>query len=283
MHKTITVAMAAASLLGLSACKQTTTGNETASANAGMATAPAAAGEGISGTWKADIDSVQFDQKPDQYLLQAGQYSCKTCVPSVTVAADGAFHPVKTPFADQLSVKVVDDHNVVRTANKGGRQVGETKMTVSADGNTLTQAFTDSSVANAPPGKGEIIETRAAPAPAGAHAVSGQWKPTKLANFNPEALTVTFNLAGDMVNMSSPSGVSYDAKLGGPAVPIKGDNSGTTAAVKKVGDNAYEESDMRDGKVVSVTTFTVGTDGKLHAVSEDKTNGSTTKWTATRA
>ena len=105
----------------------------------------------------------------------------------------------------------------------------------------------------------------------------------QLANFNPEALTLAFNVEGDMVHMSSPAGVSYDAKLGGPAVPIKGDPAGTTASVKKVGDNSYEETDMRGGKVVSVTTFTVGTDGKLNVVNVDKTNGSTNKWTATRA
>ena len=111
--------------------------------------ATAAAASAIDGTWKADIDSVQFDQKPDEMLLQAGQYSCQSCVPSVAVAADGAFHPVATPYADSVAVKVVDDHNVTRTSKKGGRQIGETKMTVSADGNSLTQAFVDTSVAGA--------------------------------------------------------------------------------------------------------------------------------------
>ena len=54
MHKTITVAMAAASLLALTACKQTTVGgNEAANATSGNATA--AAGEGVNGTWKADL------------------------------------------------------------------------------------------------------------------------------------------------------------------------------------------------------------------------------------
>ena len=113
--------------------------------------------------------------------------------------------------------------------------------------------------------------------------LSGLWKPGKLSNFNAEALTFTYKVDGDMFHYSSPSGYSYDAKLDGPDVPIKGDIAGTTAAVKKVGDNAYEETDKRDGKVVSVTTFTVAADGKLNVASEDKTNGSTTKWSATRS
>jgi len=272
--------MAAVSLLALAGCRQTTVGgNEAASENAAAQTAVAGS---IDGTWKADIDSVTFEGKPDEYLLQAGQYSCKSCVPSYTVAADGAFHAVSLPYADNVSVKIDDDHNLTRTAKKGGRQVGQTKMTVSADGNTLTGAFTDTSAPDAPPSKGEYTETRVSPAPAGAHAVSGQWKPGKLANFNAEALTFTYKVDGDTFHYSSPSGYSYDAKLDGPDVPIKGDIANTTAAVKKAGDNSYQETDKRDGKVISVTTYTVGADGKLSVVAEDKTNGTTTKWSATK-
>jgi hypothetical protein len=57
---------------------------------------------------------------------------------------------------------------------------------------------------------------------------------------------------------------------------------GATASVKKVGDNSYQETDKRDGKVVSVTTFTVGADGKLNVTSEDKRNDSTMKYLANR-
>ena len=119
-------------------------------------------------------------------------------------------------------------------------------------------------------------------APAGAHAVSGQWKIAKLANFNPESLTVTYKVEGDTLHYSSPSGYSFDAKIGGPDVPIKGDIGGTTASVTKNGDS-YVETDKRDGKVISVTTFTPGSDGKLNFVSEDKTNGSKTSWTSTKS
>jgi len=282
MRMTLTAALAAASLVALAGCKQTTVaGNEAAASESANAAAPAAAGS-IDGTWKADIDSVQFSQKPDEYLLQGGQYSCKSCVPSFTVAADGAFHPVSLPYADSYAVKVVDDHNIVRTQKKGGRQVGETKLTISADGNTLTGSFNDTSVANAPPSKGEFTETRVGPAPAGAHSVSGQWKTSKLANFNAEQLTTTYKVDADTLHMSSPSGYSYDAKLDGPDVPIKGDIAGTTASVKKLADGSYQETDKRDGKVVGLATFVAATDGKLHVVSEDKLAGSKFTYTATK-
>jgi hypothetical protein len=275
MHKTITVAMAAASLLALAACKQTTA-NGNASSNASAA----AAGEGINGTWKTDLSSVKIDAKPDQYLLKAGQFSCSTCTPPLTVAADGAFHPVTRPFADHIAVKVDDDHNVTRTSQKGGKTTGEAKYTVSADGNTLTVNFQN--MAGAKTVSGMFTEARVAPAPAGAHAMSGSWKPNKFNNVSDEGLTVTFNLEGDTLHMSAPTGQSYDAKLDGPDVPIKGDISGTTASVKKLADNSYQETDKRDGKVIDVITMTIGADGKMTGKDENKQDGSTTTWVASK-
>jgi hypothetical protein len=199
------------------------------------------------------------------------------------LAADGAFHAVTgRPYADSIAVKVDDDHSVTRTDKKGDKVTSEGKYHVSDDGKTLTIDFTDSSTPNAPPVKGTFTETRVAPAPAGAHAISGSWKPEKYNNINDEALTVTYKVDGDILHMSSPAGQSYDAKLDGTDTPIKGDIGGTTASVKKVGDNTYEETDKRGGKVISVATITVAPDGKLNVSSEDKRNGSTMKYVANR-
>jgi len=249
----------------------------------GNAAASSAAATGIDGTWKADLSSVQIDQKPDQLLLKAGQYSCATCTPPLTVAADGAFHAVTgRSYSDQMSVKADDDHNVTTSSRKGGRDVGQAKYSVSADGKTLTVSFTDSSVANTKPVTGSYTETRVADAPAGAHAISGSWKLDKYNNVSDEGLTVTYKVDGDTLHMSSPVGTSYDAKLDGSDAPIKGDIGGTTASVKKLGDDSYQETDKRGGKVVGVSTFTVGADGKLAVTSEDKLAGSSMKYTADR-
>ena len=281
MHKAIMVALAGASLLTLSACKQTTTGgNEASNGPAENASSTAATGVGINGTWKADVNSVAFEQKPDEFLLQGGQYSCKSCVPPITVSADGVFHPITAPYADSMSVKVLDDHNVVTAAKKGGKQVGETKLSVSPDGNTLTGSFTDTSGPNT--ATGTFVETRVSAAPAGSHAISGQWKPSKLQNFNTAALTFTYKVDGDTLHSSSGTGQSYDAKFGGGDVPIKGDIAGTTASVKKTGDNSFEETDKRGGKVVSVFNFSVDANGVGHGVYENKENASKVTYTATR-
>ncbi|MFL6740837.1 MAG: hypothetical protein ACJ8FG_04425, partial [Sphingomicrobium sp.] len=257
--------LAAASLLALAACNQA---------------APEAKAAAIDGTWKADVDSVQFDQKPDEMLLQAGQYSCKSCVPAVTVPADGAFHPITAPYADSLSVKVVDDHTIVRASKKGAKPMGETKVSVSPDGNTLTGSFTDTSGSTT--ATGTFVETRVGAAPAGAHAISGQWKPSKLQDFNAAALTFTYKVDGDTLHSTSGTGQSYAAKFDGPDVPIKGDDAGTTAAVKKTGDNSFVETDKRGGKVVGVFNFSVDSSGVGHGVYENKEDGSKVTYTARR-
>jgi hypothetical protein len=279
MRKTIAAGLAAASLIALAGCRQTTAGGNEAGGNA---TATAAATT-IDGTWKADVATAKWDQKPDEYLLQNGKYDCKTCTPPLSVAADGAFHDVTGhPYYDSTSVKVVDD-KTVQIANKlKGRDTGGSTNTVSADGKTLTIDFKDASVPNAPPTTGHFEETRVGPAPPGAHAISGQWKPAKAENINAEALTLTFKADSDMFHMSSPSGVSYDAKLDGTDTPIKGDPAGTTASVKKLSDTSYEETDKRGGKVVWVGTYTVGADGKLSVASENKLDGSKFSYSANK-
>jgi len=278
MRKTLIAAVAAASIISIAACNKQPADNA-ASENAGATTA--AAGD-INGTWVADLASVQIETRPDEILVQDGQYECKTCTPPYKVAADGAFHPVTgQPYFDSASVKIVDDKTIMRTGKKGDRVTGETTTSVSADGNTLTVNFTDSSIADAPAVKGTYTETRVGPAPAGAHAVSGQWKPAKIDNVSAEGLTTTYALDGDTLHMTSPSGVSFDAKLDGTDTPIKGDPAGTTASVKRVGDG-FEETDKRDGKVVGVATFSVGADGKLNAVYENKLDGSKTRYSANK-
>jgi hypothetical protein len=277
MKKEFLAALAATSLLSLAACNNQPAADNTAADNASAAPS----GTGLSGTWKVDLSTVQSDSKPDQLLLKDGKYSCPTCTPPLTLAADGAFHPVTgRPYADSMAVKVDDSQNVTTTSKKGDKVTGESKYSVSADGKTLTISFTDSTAPNTPV-TGSLTEVRVADAPAGAHAISGSWKLDKYDNVSDEGLTVTYNLDGDTLHMSSPTGNSYDAMLDGTDAPIKGDSAGTMASVTKTGDNAYEETDKRDGKVLSVTDFTV--DGNtLHIVSHNKRDGSTMTYDANR-
>lgn len=282
MMKSVMAVLSGVSVLTLGACqKSESTTNETT--NTTTTTTSASSAGDINGTWVADLASVQIDAKPDQYLLNGGKFSCPTCTPPLTLAADGAFHAVTgRPYADEMSVKADDDHNVTRNARKGGRDTGQTKYSVSADGKTLTVSFTDSSTPNVKPVTGNYTETRVAAGPAGSNAISGSWKLDKYTNISQEGLTVTYKVDGDTLHMSSPAGTSYDAKLDGTDAPINGDIGGTTASVKKLADGSYEETDKRGGKVTDVITMTVEADGKLSVKDENKLNGSTTTSVANR-
>jgi hypothetical protein len=275
MKKTIAAAILAASVISLAACNQ-----QPAGGNGPSAQASTAAG-GIDGTWKADLATVQLDSKPDEYMLKDGKFSCSSCVPPLEIAADGAFHPVSgRAYSDSGSVKIDDDHDVTQTMKKGDKVTSETKYSVSDDGKMLKIDFKDDSGSKTV--TGSLNETRVGTAPAGAHALSGSWKIDKYTDVSDEGTTVTFKLDGDTLHMSAPTGQSYDAKIGGPDVPIQGDIGKTTAAVTKTGDNAYRETDKRDGKVISTTDMTVDGD-KIHVVNHNERDGSTMKYDLKRS
>jgi hypothetical protein len=276
MKMTMKAALVAASVLALAACQKPAASGD----NAAAGTASATTG-GLDGTWKADLATVQVDSKPDQFMLKDGKFSCSTCTPPLDVAADGAFHPVTgRPYADNISVKVDDDHNVTETAKKGDKVTDETKYKVSDDGKTLTVDFKDDSGAKTV--DGSLTETRVGTAPAGAHALSGSWKLAKYDNVSDEGTTVTFKLDGDTLHMSNPTGQSYDAKIGGPEVPVQGDIGKTMASVTKTGDNAWRETDKRDGKTVSTMDMTLDGD-VIHVVSHNERDGSTMKYDMKRS
>jgi hypothetical protein len=234
------------------------------------------------GTWKFELSTAQFPKKPDVFLLQDGKYSCKSCVPPIEVKADGQDQKVSGhPYFDTLSVKVVDEHTIEETNKKDGKINGTSTSTVSADANTLTFVFSDSSATNSAPVTGKGESTRVAKGPAGAHLISGSWRTTKMDNLSENALLVTFKVEGDTLTMSSPTGQGYTAKLDGTDAPYQGDPGTTSVSVKRLGKNGFEETDKRDGKVISVARNTVSADGTtLQVVIDDKLHGTTSKFVA---
>ncbi len=267
-------AMAAALILGLSACdRQETAGDAPAAAEA-------ASLEALNGTWKADLASIKFEGKPNEVLLQGSTYDCKTCIPPLTVPADGQFHPVADrPYFDSISVKTIDDRTVEIRRRKGEREVSSTIMQVSEDGNAMNSKFTNANNPSVPPIKGTETARRAGPAPAGAHAISGQWTPKRVQDYSEDALNITFRVVGNQVTMTA-QGESYNAEIGGPAVPVEGDSGGTTIAVSREG-NGLRETATRGGKEVNQTIIMPSADGRtVTFTSTDPRDGEKTTWTA---
>lgn len=245
---------------------------------------PAIAQNVFDGTWKFHLNDAQFPKKPDVFLLQDGMYQCKTCVPTIDVKADGQDQPVKGhPYYDSVSIKVVDDRTIEEVDKKDGKTVATSKTVVSQDGKTATFDFTDSSNTNADPVTGKGTSTQVAKGPAGSHAVSGSWVTSKMETLSDNGLTVTFKVEGDSLSMTNLTGQSYTAKLDGTEAPYKGDPGVTSVSVKSIGKNRIEETDKRDGKVLSVARWTASSDGKTMTVKvEDKLHGTHSQFTATK-
>jgi hypothetical protein len=236
------------------------------------------------GTWKFDLKTAKFPEKPDVYLLQDGMYHCKTCVPPLDVKADGQDQKVSgQPYYETKSVKVVDERTIEENDKKNGKTVTTSKTWVSADGNTLMFEFTDSSATNGDPVTGKGEETRVAKGPSGSHAISGSWRMSKMDVLSDNALAITYKVEGDSLSMNSPTGQTYTAKLDGTDAPYKGDPGTTSVSVKRVDKNTMEETDKRDGKVISVARMMVSADGKTMTFKvEDKLHGTTSQFTAAK-
>jgi hypothetical protein len=230
----------------------------------------------LDGNWKFDLNKIKMPEKPDVYLLQDGMYHCSTCVPPIDVKADGQDQKVTGhPYYDTVAVHVVDDHTVEITDKKNGKTVATVKTVVSADGKTATVEFSDSTASTEPvTGKGDAV--RVAKGPSGAHALSGSWRYTKTENMSDNGMNVTFKVDADTLNMTAPTGQSYAAKLDGSDAPYKGDPGVTSVSVKRISKNVFEETDKRNGKVISISRMTVGSDGKTMTMDiADKEHGTT--------
>jgi hypothetical protein len=249
-----------------------------------LAPAYATAQSAFDGTWKFELDTAKFPTKPDEYLLKDGMYHCKTCVPPVEVKADGQDQKVGGhPYYDTVSIRMVDDHTIEETDKKDGKTVTTSKARVSADGNTLMLEFSDSSATNGAPVTGKGEETRVAKGPAGSHAISGSWRMAKMDALSENAMSVTYKVTGDSLSMSNPTGQGYTAKLDGTEAPYKGDPGTTSVSVKKMGPSAIEETDKREGKVISVVRMTVSADGKkMTILVDDKLHGTHAEFAATK-
>ena len=65
--------------------------------------------------------------------------------------------------------------------------------------------------------------------------------------------------------------------------PYKGDPGTTSVSVKKISDHALEETDKRDGKVISVARLTASPVGKAMKIEfDDKVHGTQSEFTATK-
>lgn len=232
------------------------------------------------GTWKIDTAKVQASAKPFTSVLKNGVYSCETCVPPYGFKADGKFHPVKGhPDFDMEAVDVVNARTLRYTDKKDGKLVGNGTVTVSADGKTLSQDFTE--ITTGGPISGKTTAVRVARAPAGAHATSSSWRTQGYSDVSDKLLINTYRVDGNTLHMSKGTGESFDATMDGSDAPFHGSDSLTSIAVTRIGPRELRMVGKYQGKPVSRQTLTVSPDGRtMHIVSHNLRNDTTMRFVA---
>lgn len=204
-------------------------------------------------------------------------YECKTCATPVRVKADGKDQKIEgNPYADTLSVKVIDANNVEMVSKKSGKIVARSKYAISTDKNSMLREYANHSAANAEIVKGSTTYARVAYDKTGTNQMSGSWKAIKADKLSDNGLLVTYKSEGATMSMSAPTGESYTAKTDGVDAPFKGDPGTTTVAVK-TRKNTLEETFKRDGKTIGMIRMEVDASGKKAKVdwidNLTKTNG----------
>jgi hypothetical protein len=222
------------------------------------------------GTWKTNMSEAKISQKPIVFAVDKGMYTCDSCVPKISIKADGQDQNVAAPARDydMLAVKVADPNSVQFTAKKGSKPVFEQTRTASADGKTLTVASTNYNADGSAPFKSEAKLDRISKGPAGSNSISGSWRIANAQTDDPGTLS-TYKSTSDGLSVSTPTGQSWEAKFDGKDYPVKGVFSNETVSLKKVNDHTIDATYKRDGKPYSVEKMTVSADGKQMTTAVD--------------
>jgi hypothetical protein len=225
------------------------------------------------------MDSLQFSSTPEEYLIAGGAYQCLSCVPTVNVKTDGADHSVSghEAFYDSIAIRVLDAQSLDFTFKKKGKLVASSKETVSSDGKTMIEEFSNNPETDPVVGKASFI--RVGDAPAGSHILSGKWQMRTIKNDTEAGTLTTYRSIPNGLRIIS-GRESYEAKFNGKDYPAGSDRR-STLSLKLIDQNTVEETDKHDGKVLNVSRMTVSSDGATMTVeSADKQRGATMTYTA---
>lgn len=233
------------------------------------------------GTWVAKLDTIQFPQQPDNYLLQNNAYECSTCVPRIKVKADGKDYPVPgSPYFSTVAVRVIGPNSIEITEKLDAKTVYSETDTLSSDGNTMVQKMIDAAGANAKPVTATENLKRVSAGPTGSSPISGSWQVVNIDGTSENGMSVTYRSTGDGLEASNPSGEGYSARFDGKEYPIHGEPAHNTVSLQRIDANTIIETDRQDGVIHYEVRMTVSPDGKSMQVTEtDNERGGQTTYT----
>jgi hypothetical protein len=205
------------------------------------------------GTWAMKMDTLRFSGPSEKYLFEKDMYHCLSCVPKVDVKTDGTDQKVAGHNYDTLAVRILDSSSIEFTMKKGDKPTFVCTETVSLDGQTMMEEFTNTMEAERVTGKAGF--TRVSKGPTGSHQLSGEWQMQTVKNATRAGTLTTIQSTARGMKVSDGS-QSYEA------YPAGWDPAHATASLRLIDDYTLEETGKLDGKVVGVTRKTVSKDGK---------------------
>ena len=246
-----------------------------------LAVSPLLAQTRFDGTWLMKMDTLQFSGTAEEYLVENGTYRCLSCVPPVDVKTDGSDQKVSghESYYDTLSVRILDQKSLEFSFKKNGKIVARSTETVSTDGRTMLEEFTNTPGADSVMGKAGFV--RVGDAPPGSHSLSGKWQMRTIKNATEAGTLTTYRSIPGGLNILN-GRQSYNVKFDGKDYPVGGDSQ-ATVSLNRIDDFTMEEVDKSDGKILTIIRMRVSPDGNTMKVeSTDKQRGGTMTYTAER-
>jgi hypothetical protein len=160
----------------------------------------------------------------------------------------------------------------------------ETTMTVAVDNRTAMYVSVDKWPNYSKRLRTEYLAKRVAPAPGGAHPVSGRWLGLKYVEGPEEYRSNDFQEENGLFTRSNFRHGHYTAKIGGPAAPVMGDGKNIfMAAVRAPDARTRIETISLKGKPLVERTYHLLADGKsMLTTVRDPQDGSVYKITSHR-
>ncbi|WP_128082143.1 hypothetical protein [Sphingomonas sp. Ant20] len=211
--------------------------------------------------------------------LERGVFSRGDAKSKISVKADGRSYPVQDDgYVDSIEVAAIGSREVRERDYFRGKLVYSVNYRASADGDKLTKTV----VNHSKPDHRAIISTITSRRIGGLRhsgsAVAGTWKLVGIETTRGHR-TETILLRGSRFTSVTPGGSGFDATIGGPPVPVRGDAADGRIAVSMPNESVIVIDMSRNGKATVHKTMTLLPDQRTIAVSARRLNdGVNTEW-----
>jgi hypothetical protein len=232
----------------------------------------------FNGIWLMDIPSIE-GAAPESCSLDRGIFSRGDGASKLSVKADGRFHPVPSDgYVDAIAVTTSGSRKVRELDHYKGKLAYSVAYVVSADGGTLVRKVIEYNKPDGRPIPTTITYRRIGRIVRGASLVSGKWRSAGITTTRAN-LTETMKLDGNRFSSWRPGGSGYDAPIGGPPVPMKGDAADARAAVDMPNDRTIVVvmSKMEE-PTVRMTMTLLPDDRTIDVTARRLSDGVDTRW-----